>query len=671
MNHLYFRSLFLLIFISFDTCFAQKDAVLPSPTSDLLPALQETQDGQDPEAEASILLETGELFYVYPNRNITLSQKVRRSIKIYQKSGLNWGNVVIPLHVEGMQQERIKYLRAFTHNLVQGQIQTVELDADQVYREKRDENTILVKFSLPQVRVGSVVEYEYLIESDFPAFIPDWYFQSSIPTRQSHFTARMPPFFEFMLRRQGEHPFSLEDEQKGKERKKVWVYEFYDNIYQWQMEQVPAFQTESFISNPDDYREKIIFQIAKFEHPGRGYQTFSQTWEELSKDFLKREDFGGYLRDQAKTRDLLAGLQADLPVSSGSLVSIYNKIKDDFQWNNSYRFYSSQSLRKLLEEGRGNSADINLLLVATLREAGFQAAPVILSTRSHGKLVRDYPFWRSFNHVIAHVSLDGKTYLLDATQSLCPHTLMAPEVYNEFGLLISKEETRWVELSSQEQFEEFHNVIIRINPAAKQLLGTYQKQSKGFAALQTRKQIQQSDLETYQKDLQSTWKDFQIKEIQLQNLDDIQAPVATRFSFQQALTEAYPSLIYLSATLGLGVQENPFKHDQRELPIDFTYPRSHTHLLNLFVPEGYEIAELPKSVKLVLPDQSASFLFQVVSQKENIQIMSKFQIHGQFYRVEAYPYLRKLYQAALESHQAQIVLKRKTATNSLPIPEED
>ena len=77
------------------------------------------------------------------------------------------------------------------------------------------------------------------------------------------------------------------------------------------------------------------------------------------------------------------------------------------RYNGTNRYATDGSLRKAFDAHSGTSADVNLLLIAALRQAGLTAHPVLLSTRTHGRVDQNFPLLTKFNYVVALVPLAG------------------------------------------------------------------------------------------------------------------------------------------------------------------------------------------------------------------------------------------------------------------------
>jgi hypothetical protein len=52
--------------------------------------------------------------------------------------------------------------------------------------------------------------------------------------------------------------------------------------------------------------------------------------------------------------------------------------------------------------------------------------------------------------------------------------------------------------------------------------------------------------------------------------------------------------------IGEGMRENPFKAAERKYPVEMPYVRDDMYILNMQIPDGYEVDELPKSARVAL-----------------------------------------------------------------------
>ena len=105
-------------------------------------------------------------------------------------------------------------------------------------------------------------------------------------------------------------------------------------------------------------------------------------------------------------------------------------------WNENNSYNCEKGVKKAFKEKVGNSADINLMLVAMLRHAGLDANPIIVSTRSNGIAI--FPSRFAFNYVIVGVKLsnDENIVLLDATNKNTLPNILPLKVLNWSGRML-------------------------------------------------------------------------------------------------------------------------------------------------------------------------------------------------------------------------------------------
>jgi hypothetical protein len=106
------------------------------------------------------------------------------------------------------------------------------------------------------------------------------------------------------------------------------------------------------------------------------------------------------------------------------------------------------------------------------------------------------------------------------------------------------------------------------------------------------------------------------------------------------------------------MEENPFKSDERKFPVDFAVPVNERNILNINIPEGYVVEELPASVVYVLPDNAAQFVYKSQQNGSVIQIFSQLKISRTYYQPHEYKLLKEFYKNIISKHGEQIVLKK-------------
>ena len=87
---------------------------------------------------------------------------------------------------------------------------------------------------------------------------------------------------------------------------------------------------------------------------------------------------------------------------------IYAYIRDHFQVTEGFGYNFEKGIKTVIENSSGKAHEINLVLVAALQHAGFDADAVLFSTRDHGLVDPTYPLASDYNGVLCRLKLNGK-----------------------------------------------------------------------------------------------------------------------------------------------------------------------------------------------------------------------------------------------------------------------
>jgi hypothetical protein len=119
-------------------------------------------------------------------------------------------------------------------------------------------------------------------------------------------------------------------------------------------------------------------------------------------------------------------------------------------------------------------------------------------------------------------------------------------------------------------------------------------------------------------------------------------------------------IIYLDPFVKKHLEKNPFVNPIRYLPVDFILPSSEKFLFNLTIPDGFELAEIPESIKYTTGSKkiSYSYSFTQLSEKK-VQLSSNYKISSPLIYPDEYGDLRELFNKMMGLQATQLVLKRK------------
>jgi hypothetical protein len=623
----------------------------------------------DSSASAVMLGSYGYTFFGMGNNGYQANYRVHYRIKILRKEGYDWANVQIPIYSsdQGRYREEVADIKAASYHLdvASGQIARSELDPKSVYKEKFNSNrgreTELVKFSVPNLQVGSVIEYSYLFTSDFIGGLNAWDFQADIPVRKSEYQFKLETGLNYVYVIQSNYPFAASPSVSGKDARENTKF---TDLFRWVQEGLPAFKDEGFISSRDDYISRIQFQLESYQYPGDIRHERFSTWPKTIGQLWGDSRYGGFIKRKGATKDLVAQLVAGKGSEREKMEVIYRYVQANVKATNASGIYASNNPKDLLTKREGYQHEVNLLLINMLREADLKANPVLLSTRDHGKPYKNYPILDRFNYTIAHVKIGEEEFLLDATHPLQPLGMLPASVLNGEGLLMAKdgEESGWIDL--QNRYKSAETVVANLQLRADGgVAGQMEVNLKGYDALDARakhlKQKAEAEGEPA-KQASGLGARYGLRIDSVSYLEDYEQPFNLKGSHESSeYAQPAGDRIYLEPLLGLRLKENPFKAAERKMVVDFAYPFDEHFIFTYTLPEGYVIEELPKSTRYQWADKSIRFEYIVTAKEGTVQLLCRLFIQRAVFAPEEYKDLRNTFAQIVAKQNEQIVLKKK------------
>ena len=138
-----------------------------------------------------------------------------RVVHILNKNAYEEATVEIPLYSKDQVEEKLESLKAVTYNLSGNSVVQTKLEKSGIFKEKKDQNRVVRKFTFPNVKEGSIIEYEYRIKSDFIWNIDPWFFQGSYPVLWSEYNLSVPQFFTYAFLSHGYQPMFINQKKES------------------------------------------------------------------------------------------------------------------------------------------------------------------------------------------------------------------------------------------------------------------------------------------------------------------------------------------------------------------------------------------------------------------------------------------------------------------------
>lgn len=636
--------------------------------------LEEKEHPKDPAAPAAIVFKKGEVTFKYDdNYGFQVVTNVKTRIKIYKKEGYHWANQEVRYYLENTFNESVFFSNAVTYNLVGGKIEKTKLKSDGEFVEKINKFWGNKKITMPNVKEGSVIEFEYVIKTGYIGSLRGWDFQTSIPVNYSELTTRIPEYYSYKSNQKGYLNIGRTVEKargsitiNSKERTGTVVsktefshdkIDFEETRTTYIGKDIPAMKEEAYVNNVENYTSSISHELSLVDFPNSTPKYYSTDWESVVKTIYDYGDFGPELNKTGYFEQDITALLEGKNTQGERISVLFDYVKNNIKWNNFKGYSCNDGVKTAYKTKTGNTAEINLMLTAMLRYAGLNANPVLVSTRDNG--ITFFPSRNAFNSVIAAVETPEGLILLDATEKYSEPNILPLRDLNWMGRLIRKDGTSTeVDLMPKTISREAVNmsVVLKSDGSAE---GKLRKQYTNHEALGFRKQNLATNKDSYLEKLEGSYNNIEISDYERDNDLDLSKPIVETFVFKDTKDiEVINDKIYISPMLYLVSKENPFKQDVREYPVDFGYPKQEKYNININIPEGFVVESMPKSLNIATGENVGAYKYMIANTVNSIQIVITKDINTAIVQADFYPVLKDFYQQMTDKQNEKIVLKK-------------
>ncbi len=619
-----------------------------------------TEYPADSTANAVVMYERGNNFFAVRDNRIWLIKKYYGKIKILNEKGLDEGNISIPLYRNSKNRETIEKLRAITHN--SGGAKR-ELLASEVFSVDVNEWYTKKRFTFPNVKKGSILEYRYTVVSPFFFKLEGWNFQSHIPKIYSEFNAKIPSNYKYNRTLLGALPLAAND---ATIESACFYVDGYPNpadceVLRYAVRNAPAFNADdAYMLATSNYISRLDFELAEYYTFQGAKVKYSKSWKDVDRDFKKDKDIG---RQLTKKGFFEKNVPESLLSTGDELTraqNIYNFIRGYYTWNGKYGIYDKVRVKDAFNKKIGNVGEINISLINLLNAANINTNLMLLSTRQNGLPKKNRPVLSDFNYVVAKVHIDGKDYILDATDKSIPFGMLPFRCLNYQGRVMDfKKESYWYDIAAYDNNKNMYRVQLDFQPEEEKFVGKINQLTFGYNAVNKRRAFAESSEDSYLKNIENSFvDDFLITEYTLNDAQSDEKKVSERFEFELE-TSVTSDNIYLDPFFIKFFRKNPFIQEKRNYPIDFGYNREYAFHLIFNVPEGYKIKDLPKKKVVALPEQMGKLKFDCRPQGNSIILLFDVAINSSHYSTEKYEMLKEFFKHITEVQNNTLIALEK------------
>ncbi|WP_375579214.1 DUF3857 domain-containing protein [Marivirga tractuosa] len=599
-------------------------------------------------ADAIILLDSGKSIY---NENFELIFTHTTKIEILSEDGLNWANAMIP-HSEN---DSLLYIKGHTYNLDESN--TLQIDSLKTETiEKETKNGIVENyFSLPNVKVGSIIEYSYQIKIEDWQQLNSWYFQNDIPVVKSIYTTEVPNYLLFYKYLEGS--LNLDDFSRKTVKKMVKDKQTDVLIEDYRMDSIPAYIQEADVPGSDYFISKLKFKLAEYTLPKKSTEfLLPQNYEELAYNWAGSPFFKeAYTRSSYLQNEIDKIYHPELfktDVMKGFYFFIRNNFSVDLSFN-------EKSLEEAYKARKGTPQQINMLLTKMLNQSGFDAYLIALSSLENRPTYPENPYFELFDVYICMVRYNGKNYFLDASDKNLLFNMLPPNFINNGGLVISQKAPGFVPLDFNFDDKEMVTAEFEISDTAT-IKGEYEVKREGYAVysfdsrfLNSNRSYNDYLIETIFENM-----DWEIKKHEVNEEFEENKILKEYLSFVRPVDSTATNYMEIKPVVLNEFAENQLKAEKRQNPITLYTPLIRKASYSYKIPEGWTVVEYPSNKNIALEDGKGKLMYQYKKIGDSLKIEYTIDYDQVIYMPDEYPMIKTFLQEVTDALNQKIILIR-------------
>ena len=514
-------------------------------------------------------------------------------------------------------------------------------------------------FTMPEVSVGSIIEYKYKI--DWPWIITDnyWTIQHELYTVKESF--RMKPYAG-----------PLEGLENGYQVAALYSH-MPNNIkpvqksggYELDVENMPAFESEGYMPPEEDLKPQM-----RFFYIGTGSSTPDKFWQDAGRKWNDEvEHFIGNRKEISRAAAEAIGNESDPEQKLRKLYARAQQIRNltyererTEQEQKKEKLKLNQNAGDVLSRGTGYRDDITRLFVALARSAGFDSSVVRVGDRKDRFFDKGLLSRHQLDSEIAVVNQAGKDIYLDPGTKFCPYGYLRWIRTSTMGIKLDKKGGMFVTApaAGYDKATIRRNVEMALD-ANGNLKGTITVKFEGGDALEHRLDAFDSDEVGKKIDLEDelrTWlpNGASIKLAKVDGWESSEGPLTASFEVSvPSYGSSAGKRLLVPSYLFQARQMDAFKHSERKFPVYFPYAFGESDRVNITIPSEYTLETVPQ-------EQSADLgyaAYQNLVQFDGKQLVTQriLQVNGIFFRLELYPEIKDFFSKVQAGDEQQAVLR--------------
>lgn len=515
-------------------------------------------------------------------------------------------------------------------------------------------------FTLPDVQVGSIIEYRYVFHWDNMYIIDSaWIVQQELAIRDADFSLKS------FNRSSSYDPgyslswviFFLPKESQPKDEK---------GLIKMTVHNVPPLEKEDYIPPEKELQARVEFTYTEGALP----KNLDEYWNKHATKWTRTAE--EYMDKQGAARNEVASLTSANDAPEVKLKKLYDRVqklrnltyeraKSEKESKNE-KLKDNNNIEDVLKHGYGYHNPLNRAFVALARAAGFPATLIKVTERD--QYFPHTEIWKSerFDTEIAVVTVNGQQMYLDPGVPFCPFGMLSWEDTGVSGLMLDRNKAVWGGTPQPQPQDSVERRIANMTlDRDGSLNGEATLSFEGREALRRRLMSREDDDAERKKDLEDLFKNLlgAGATVQLQKIDDWNA-VTDKFTVTAKVTvpgfaSATGKRMMLPIEVFPGADKHPFTHARRVNPVYFRSPYREIDDIKIKLPDGLQVESMPQS--RTVPTSFSELKLTTKKDNDVLYIGREITIAGYYFRPEFYPNLRDFLDKVKSIGDEQVVLR--------------
>ena len=445
-------------------------------------------------------------------------------------------------------------------------------------------------FTMPEVVVGSVIEYSYRIEfsSDY-LFDSHWIVSDDLFTKSARFTLKPSTSFLLKMRWKGLPPGVNPVQDK--------------HDIHLEVSDIPAFQVEDFMPPENEMKARVDFTYSRSNEtdPDKFWKQFGKDCSSFLESYInKRQAMEQALAQivapgdstQVKLEKIYARVQQIRNISFEKEKTGEEEKRDKDKW--------PKNVEELWKLQHGNTVQLNWLFIALARAAGIEAWDLWVPDRSSYSFDAKLMDGSRLDRDVVLVKLDGKDLYLDPGSPFVPFGLLPWSETVVKGYKVEKDGGSWVmtTLPDCSKSRILRKAELKLTDSG-DLEGKVTVTFTGLESSRRREEERFEDDAARKKYLEDDLKDWTAagSDVELTSQPDWKSSSPSMVAVFTLKVPGWASEAGRHSFLPIGLfgggEKHLFEHLERIHPVYFQFPSQREDDVTIELPSGWKIVGLP------------------------------------------------------------------------------